>query len=217
MKKMPNDLSAPYSEVIEACTYSPSYKIAWESRRFWEQDYNIYGGLEFVGEGCSPIWFPSAGLFTQRGVLVSGYTDEGRSNIKGLSLAQKFEESRKSVERLHPGHGKELEKPMYVTWGQIPDNEGSWIRAYGPGQERWSFGLTQQTGDARHPAAARMHTNPGYETLIEPDGPIIFAGDHVSHIVAWQEGAALSALRAVAQVNDTVKAARLAGGFSQPG
>ncbi len=41
---------------------------------------------------------------------------------------QKFEESRKSIERLHPGHGKELEKPMYVTWGQIPDNEGSWIR-----------------------------------------------------------------------------------------
>ena len=37
-----------------------------------------------------------------------------------LTVAQKFEESRKSVERLHPGHGKELEKPMYVTWGQIP-------------------------------------------------------------------------------------------------
>jgi monoamine oxidase len=38
----------------------------------------------------------------------------------------------------------------------------------------------------------------------------------VSHIVAWQEGAALSALRAVAQVNDKVKAARLTGGFSNP-
>jgi monoamine oxidase len=51
--------------------------------------------------------------------------------------------------------------------------------------------------------------NPGYETLIEPDGPIVFAGDHVSHIVAWQEGAALSALRAVQQVCDRVKAAKL--------
>ena len=116
-------------------------------------------------------------------------------------LAQKFEESRKSIERLHPGHGKELEKPMYVTWGQIPDNEGSWIRTYGPGQERWSS--FSQTAP---------HTNPGYETLIEPDGPIIFAGDHVSHIVAWQEGAALSALRAVGQINDKAKAAKLAKG-----
>src|ERR1700730_7340193 len=201
LKRTPNDFSAPYKKVIDECTYASAYKIAWESRRFWEQDYNIYGGLEFVSEGCSPIWFPSAGMFTQRGVLVSGYTEEGRSNIKGLTLAQKFEESRRSVERLHPGHGKELEKPMYVTWGQIPDNEGSWIRTYGPGQERWSS--FSQTAP---------HTNPGYETMIEPDGPIIFAGDHVSHIVAWQEGAALSALRAVGQINDKAKAAKLAKG-----
>jgi monoamine oxidase len=201
LKRTPNDFSAPYKKVIDECSYASAYKIAWESRRFWEQDYNIFGGLEFVSEGCSPIWFPSAGMFTPRGVLVSGYTDEGHSNIKDLPLAQKLEESRKSVERLHPGHGKELEKPMYVTWGQIPDNEGSWIRAYGPGQERWSS--FSQTAP---------HTNPGYETLIEPDGPIIFAGDHVSHIVAWQEGAALSALRAVDQVNDKVKAAKLANG-----
>ena len=197
LKRTPNDFSAPYKKVIDECTYASAYKIAWESRRFWEQDYNIYGGLEFVTEGCSPIWFPSAGMFTQRGVLVSGYTEEGRSNIKGLTLAQKFEESRKSVERLHPGHGKELEKPMYVTWGQIPDNEGSWIRSYGPGQERWSS--FSQTAP---------QTNPGYETMIEPDGPIVFAGDHVSHIVAWQEGAALSALRAVGQINDRAKAAK---------
>src|ERR1700735_2691518 len=44
MKKMPNDLSASCQQVIEQCTYSPTFKIAWGSRRFWEQDYNIYGG-----------------------------------------------------------------------------------------------------------------------------------------------------------------------------
>jgi monoamine oxidase len=211
LKKTPNDFSAPYKKVIDECTYASAYKIAWESRRFWEQDYNIYGGLEFVNVGCSPIWFPSAGIFTPRGVLVSGYTDESRSAFGGLTILQKFEESRKSIERLHPGHGKELEKPMYVSWGKIPDNEGSWIRSYGPGQERYSgFGLTPQTGQAQSAEAARTRTNPGYETLIEPDGPIIFAGDHVSHIVAWQEGAALSALRAVRQVCDKAKAAKLA-------
>jgi monoamine oxidase len=211
LKKTPNDFGAPYKKVIDECTYTNVYKIAWQSRRFWEQDYNIYGGLEFVNVGCSPIWFPSARMFTPTGVLVSGYTDESRSNISDLPLAQKFEESRKSVERLHPGHGKELEKPMYVTWAQIPHNEGSWIRSYGPGQPGGpGVRLTRNTGEAQSPAVARTHTNPGYETLIEPDGPIIFAGDHVSHLVAWQEGAALSALRAVSQLNDKVKAARLA-------
>jgi len=196
LKKIPNDLSAPYKKVVEECTYASAYKVAWESRRFWEQDYNIYGGLEFVNVGCSPIWFPSAGLFSSRGVLVSGYSDETNLPFGKMSIAEKFEESRKSIERLHPGHGKELEKPMYVGWGKIPYNEGSWIRSYGPGQERVFNGPSK-------------HSNPGYETLIEPDGPIVFAGDHVSHIVAWQEGAALSALRAVQQVSHKTQAARL--------
>ncbi len=211
LRKMPHDLSAPYKKVVDECTYASAYKIAWESRRFWEQDYNIYGGLEFVKTGCSPIWFPSAGMFTQRGVVVSGYSDEARSVIENLSMPEKFAESRKSIERLHPGHGKELEKPMYVSWGQIAYNEGSWIRSYGPGQARFSYSFSQRTGEAPSSATAQAHTNPGYETLIEPDGRILFAGDHVSHIVAWQEGAALSALRAVDQICDRAKADRLAG------
>jgi monoamine oxidase len=213
LRATPNDFSASYKKVIDECSYSSAYKIAWESRRFWEQDYNIYGGLEFVTVGCSPIWFPSAGMFSERGVLVSGYTDESNSPFGKLTMEEKFAESRKSIERLHPGHGKELEKPMYVSWGKIDYNQGSWIRSYGPGQQRSpGVRLTPQTGQAQSPGSARTLTNPGYETLIEPDGPIIFAGDHVSHIVAWQEGAALSALRAVQQIADRVKAAKLTNG-----
>ncbi len=213
LRTTPNDFSNPYKKVVDECTYASAYKIAWESRRFWEQDYNIYGGLEFVTAGCSPIWFPSAGMFSERGVLVSGYTDESNSPFGKLTMEEKLAESRKSIERLHPGHGKELEKPMYVSWGKIQYNEGSWIRSYGPGQQRsQGVRLTPQTGQAQSASAARTLSNPGYETLIEPDGPIVFAGDHVSHIVAWQEGAALSALRAVQQVAERVKAAKLASG-----
>lgn len=233
LRKIDNNLSAPYKKVIAECTYASAYKVAWESRRFWEQDYNIYGGLEFVNTGCSPIWFPSAGLFSDRGIVVSGYTDEGRTPFASMDLQSKFAESRKSIERLHPRHGHELEKPMYYGWGKSEWNEGSWIRTYGPGQDRGESGarrgggvgasgavarqqapgvvLNKQTGQGAAPAASRTGTNPGYETLIEPDGRIIFAGDHVSHIVAWQEGACLSALRAVQLLSDRVKTARLGG------
>ncbi len=240
MRSVATNLDAPYTKVIRECIYAGAYKIAWESRRFWEQDYNIYGGLEFVNVGCSPIWFPSAGLFSDRGIVVSGYTDETRSPFGKLGLDEKLAESRKSIERLHPGHGHELEKPIYYGWSKSEWNQGSWISAYGPGQERSAFGQgsragadqtrsagrpnrpagqapgmepSRQTGQARSAAAARTGTNPGYETLIQPDGRIIFAGDHVSHVVAWQEGAALSALRAVQLVSDQVKAARLGGGI----
>jgi len=48
-----------------------------------------------------------------------------------------------------------------------------------------------------------------YETLISSDGAIYFIGDHASHIVAWMEGAALSAHRAIGLLNDRVKSARV--------
>ncbi len=119
-------------------------------------------------------------------------------------------ESRKSIERLHPGHGKELEKPLYVNWGMIPYSEGAWINSYGPLQDEETNDAPARPG--RGPGNARRHpfNQAGYQTLLEPDGPIYFAGDHVSHIVGWQEGAAISGLRAVQQIADRVKAARLA-------
>ena len=192
LKRTPNDFSPPYKKVIDECSYAGAYKIAWESRRFWEQDYNIYGGLEFLKTGCSPVWFPSAGLFSPRGVLVSGYGFFSPPAFDRLSLEEKFAESRRSIERLHPGHGKELEKPIYVGWARVPYNEGSWIESYG----------TDESATSGKPLGT------GYETLIEPDGPIYFVGDHVSHVLGWQEGAALSSLRAVQMISDRVRAVR---------
>jgi monoamine oxidase len=167
--------------------------MAWESRRFWEQDYNIYGGLEFLATGPSPVWFPSAGLFTPRGVLVSGYGNDSPPEFDSLTLQQKFAASRHSIERLHPGHGRELEKPIFVGWSHVPWNEGSWIATYGPTESA----LIDDTP-----------LGPGYATLIAPDGPFHFVGDHTSHILGWQEGAALSALRAVQSISDQIKSNR---------
>ena len=192
LKKTPNDFSAPYKKVIAECTYANAYKIAWESRRFWEQEYNIYGGLEFLSTGCSPVWFPSGGLFSPRGVLVSGYGFDSPPEFDRLSLEDKFAASRHSIERLHPGHGQELEKPIYVGWAHVPWSEGSWINTYGP--------------DEFAPGGGALGA--GYQTLIQPDGPIYFVGDHVSHVLGWQQGAALSSLRAVQMLSDRVKAAR---------
>ena len=187
LKKIPNDLSAPFKKAVDESTMAGAYKIAWESRRFWEEDYNIYGGISYLMQGPSPIWYPSSRLMHPTGVVVSGYTDELEiPSFYKLSLAEKFEASRGSVEKIHPGHGKELKNPVFCGWSRVPWNEGSWIRSYGGGQS-------------------------GYDTIIQADGPIYFAGDTASHIVGWQEGAADSARRAVGMISDKVKAARLSG------
>ena len=205
LKKIPNDFSAPYKKVIEECSYAEAYKIAWESRRFWEMDNNIYGGLEFISQGPSPIWFPSGGMFSARGVVVSGYSDELKTPFRELTVQEKFEASRASIEKLHPGHGRELEKPMYVGWARVPYNEGSWIQSYGPGQNRAPGAGISRVGTPTNPTQAATQSNPGYETLIEPDGPVYFVGDHASHVVAWQQGAALSSLRAVQMLAERTK------------
>ncbi len=185
LKKTPNDFSPPFKAVIDGSTMGHSLKIPWESRRFWEQDYNIYGGLSFVEQGPSPVWYPSGRLMHPTGVVVSGYMDE--SQVPGFStmtMEEKFTASRATIEKLHPGHGKELKNPVYCGWRMVKWNEGSWIQNYGGGKA-------------------------GYEVVIQPDGPIYFAGDTISHVVGWQEGAALSARRAVDMISDKVKAARL--------
>jgi len=199
VRKIPNDFSPQYASVINTSTYVPAYKLAWESRRFWEQEENIYGGLEFVAQGPSPVWLPSAGMFSERGVLVSGYSTD--KDFQALPMAGRCDLSRASVERLHPGRGKELEKPMYVAWAKVPWNEGAWIESYG--KEPPSAGVgAKLAGPATSPV---QNVSANYETLITPDGPFYFAGEHVSHIVAWQEGAALSAKRAVGMIAERVK------------
>jgi monoamine oxidase len=181
LKKIPNDLSESYKKVIDGCVMGSSFKIAWESPRFWEQHYSIYGGLSFLSEGLSPIWYPSSRLMHPTGVVVAGYMDERQlPGFCDLSLSDKFEASRASIEKLHPGHGKELQNPVFCGWNHVKWNEGSWIEEYGGGSS-------------------------GYDVVIEGDGPIFLAGDTVSKVVGWQEGAALSARRAVAMISDQVK------------
>lgn len=186
LKKIKADLDPIHRGAVDrgGDSYRGSFKIPWESRRFWETDYNIYGGLSFLSSGPSPIWYPSANMFSDRGIVVSGYMDETMGGFDKLSIQEKFEASRASIEKLHPGHGKELEKPIFCGWKHIKWNEGSWI------------GGTSQAD---------------YDIITQPDGPIYFAGDHTSHVVGWQEGAALSGKRAVQMISDKVKAARLEG------
>jgi monoamine oxidase len=82
-----------------------------------------------------------------------------------------------------------LAKPIYVNWGKIANNLGSWV-GRGSG------------GD--------YYEGP-YKQFTTPDDRFYFAGDHCSHVGAWQEGAALAAHRALAMLGERVKAEKLAG------
>ncbi len=181
LAKTKNNFSPEVKQAIAASTYDSGYKVAWEAPRFWETDYNVFGGLSYLKQDIQVVWYPSWGMFSPRGVLVSGYGIENGASFGALpNMQAKLDASRKAVELLHPGCGSKLTNPVYVNWGEIPYNLGSWISG---------FGRKEQTS---------------YQALLKPDGRIYFAGDHTSHIVGWQEGAALSAKRAINMIGETM-------------
>jgi len=199
------DFSPQIRSILDKVDYDSAYKIAWEAPRFWEKERNIYGGISYLQQPVDLVWYPSARMFSEKGILIGGYSIEfGPGNpaladvAAGLpaefrgpmangyafghlpSIEAKLDASRHAVETLHPGHSKDLANPIYINWGRIPYNLGSWI----------SFGW----GDEQTLA-----------TLQAPDRRVYFAGDHTSRIVGWQEGAALSAHRVINQLGARIE------------
>jgi monoamine oxidase len=187
LKSVDADFSPDVKGIIDTSPYDSAYKIAWESERFWEKECSIFGGISFVDRPVNLVWYPSARIFSKKGVVIAGYNVEDRSVLAKMTMAEKLDSSRQSVEALHPGRSRELGKPIYIGWGRIPYNLGSWVHIDEPAMY------------------------PGYERMIQPDGPIYFAGDHISHLVGWQEGAALSAHRAVSMISRAQSAQRHTG------
>jgi monoamine oxidase len=191
-RTIPNDFAPRVQAAMAQVTYDSAYKLAWESRRFWEQDGDhIYGGISFLTSGpIGTLWYPSARLMAERGVLLAGYGMENWEDFGKLpSTAAKLAASRQAVEKLHPGKSRELAKPVYMCWGNVPYNLGSWV----------------SRGPDYPPANEAAYYDGPYREFIVPDERIYFAGDHCSHLIGWQEGAALSAQRAITMIAERVR------------
>jgi len=182
LNRLPNDFSAAKKAAIaSAPPYLHSVKVAFESRRFWEDDH-IYGGLAWTDRLNENVLYPSSGFNQDKGVLVAAYVagwtrPENPDAFQKLSHEQRFQICRESIEALHPGKAHLLAKGVTVAWGLTPYSEG--VSPEWPGLD----------GQGPRPAL--------YAELLKPEGRIIFAGEHLSYQPAWQEGAALSAHEAL--------------------
>ena len=168
------DFSAPVRRAIATSRYEDSVKVAFQSRPFWEEQ-QIYGGLSFVGGETSIIWYPSDRFQQPQAVLLAAYMaqDAARSFAR-RALTEQVALARSAVERIHPGHGGDLNRPVVINWAKIPHSQGPWLEWEKDDNELDSFRLLNQ-----------------------PDGPFLFAGSHLSQYSGhWQEGAVLSGRRA---------------------
>ncbi|WP_041863140.1 flavin monoamine oxidase family protein [Bordetella petrii] len=120
-----NNLPSDFLRAAASIDYLPAYKIGWQSPRFWEERDGIYGGISFLDDDTSLVWYPSHGLFEPRGLLVGAYTHGAPAQrYADLPLAGQYEKSRRSLERLHPGQAEQLSQPMCVAWHKLSFSRG---------------------------------------------------------------------------------------------
>jgi monoamine oxidase len=184
LSQLPLDVSAPMKAAIDAVPYAAAVKIGLQfKRRFWEEDDAIYGGISYTDLPIRQIAYPNSGFNRSgRGVLLGAYLFDG-ANAYEFTAMPPEERVARAVEFgavLHPQYKDEYENGVAVAWHRVPFVLGC-------------------SGDWSDEARA-VH----YKNLCQIDGRIVLAGEHVSALPAWQEGAILSALDAVTRLHDRV-------------
>ena len=177
-------VSAPMAAAIAAVPYAPAVKIGLQmKRRFWEEDEAIYGGITYTDLPIRSIGYPATDYGSSgKGVLLGAYAI---FNTYAFELSALTPEERivKAVDwgaAIHPQYKTEFENGVAVAWERNPASLGC-------------FG--SWTEESR-----RLH----YQNLCAIDGRIALAGEHASYLSAWQEGAILSSLDAVARLHRRV-------------
>jgi monoamine oxidase len=182
LERIPNDFSPAKKAALKNINYLKSAKVAFEAPRFWEED-GVYGGLAWTDRLNENVLYPSDNHHAARGVIVGAYVagwtrQDTPEAFTKLPIADQIRISAESIEALHPGKSALLRSPVAVNWGQVPYSEG--VGAL------WGGGPADDA-----PRGAQ------YAELLKPEGPIVFAGEHLSYVGLWQEGSALSAHEAL--------------------
>jgi len=170
------DLSQPVQAAIAAARYDGAGKIGLQfKRRFWEQDDEIYGGRSWTDQEIGQIIYPSHGFNGRKGVLVGYYLDFGRT-MRERPPAERQRLALEQGGRIHPQHTTEFDTAFSVSWPRVPWNRGSW----------------------------RSESFAAYEALKalrQPDGRVHFAGDYMTDMSSWMQGAFESAREVAAAIH----------------
>ena len=178
--KLDQDFSPHFQKALAAPTETPLAKVAFQAtRRFWELDDQIYGGISWTDHPIRQIWYPSQGIHAQKGILLGAYILQHGEQVAQASLAERLELALAGGELLHPGkYRKHLEHGVSISWRKAKYSSGA--------TTRWSEEARAQQ----------------YPVLLEADGPYYFAGEYLSYVNGWQEGAVRSAHHALERLSE---------------
>jgi monoamine oxidase len=187
LSQIPMNVSGKMKTAINQIPYGAGLKIGLQmKRRFWEQDDRIYGGLSYTNQPNAMIGYPMWDYFSKgKGVLLGTYLmGPGAFVAAAKPPEQRIADALEYGEKVHPGQYKaNYECGVAVAWHRVP----------------WTLGCSGQwteEGRAAH-----------YNDACALDGRIVLAGEHISRLPAWQEGAVTSATDAMTRLHQRVMSA----------
>ena len=176
LAEVEKDLSQPVQTAIAGARYDGAGKIGLQfKRRFWEQDDAIYGGRSWTDQEVGQTIYPSHGFTTAKGILVGYYLDF-RGTMRKRPPAEIQRLALEQGARIHPQYASEFENAFSVTWSRVPWSKGSWMSESSAAQEALA-------------------------PLREPDGRVHFAGDYMTEMSSWMQGAFESARQVATAVH----------------
>jgi len=179
-------VSPKFKEAIGGVSYALVGKIGLQmKRRFWEDDHHIYGGHIYVDDPMiGTISLPSTGWLADKGVILGFYPHgAAAAKISAMSLAERKAYAIAAGQKVFPQYADNAEGSFSIAWHRVPHNMGGWAQ--------WT-----EEGRAKY-----------YPTLLEPDGRLYLAGEHLSYLTGWQEGGIESAWQQIAKLHKRAQAA----------
>ena len=173
-----HNLPPRYVRALSAPGRGRLVKLAFQARRrFWE-DEQIYGGISWTNQDITQIWYPPHGIHAGTGVILGAYAfdDEPGYRLTRLSPAERIEAALAQGEKVHPGYRQLVGHGISVAWYRMNHVLGC--------STRWTD------------EAMRDH----FETLQNPAGRHYMVGDQISYHPGWQEGAIQSAYHALRDI-----------------
>lgn len=173
------DFSHAKRRAIRQLNYHASTKVLFQVReRVWEKDDGIFGGATVTDLGVRRMNYPTPDPSTSRGMLLASYT-WGQDALQWGAMDEetRLEEALDDVARIHPRIRDVYEVGASHAW-------------YG---DKWARGAFAMFAPGQQTELQ--------ESIVAPEGRILFAGEHCSLYHAWIQGALESGIRAAQQIH----------------
>ncbi|MFV9503025.1 MAG: flavin monoamine oxidase family protein [Oscillochloridaceae bacterium umkhey_bin13] len=171
-------------EAVARVTYTTAVKLGQQyGRRFWEEDEGLYGGISWTDQTITQIWYPSYSFHGQKGVVQGVYVFDRRAyELGALTSAQRTERVLAEGERIHSQYRESFENSFSIAWHRI----------------HYQLGCYAIYGDSSRETY--------YPQLLESEGRIYLAGEHLSYLTGWMEGALQAAYIAMRAMHEHAQA-----------